>query len=342
MIDTENEQQLVENIIKSKPQDYILNDKIGQSYCDRASIYFAVHKSYAKKHLVVRIIDLERFTNDDFKLLTKEFQIVSDLRHPNIIRYYANFIVGQTVWLLQPFQHYGSCTDLMKSFFKQGFSEEIIAIILKDVLNGLSYLHSNGIIHRAVCARHFLIHYSGQVKLSGLRSAITQHNQSPRCYQMPNQSLDLVCWLAPEVLSQDLTGYTCKADIYSLGISALELATGEAPFAGLPVTEIMLLKLRGASPPLSPELPPDFKFSTLFSQLVDHCIYQNPNKRPCSMILLQLPYFRHRKRFQPSPLPKLLRPILPRLDGINLTTSSTYNQSTRLSIGGNFDNHFKF
>ena len=65
-------------------------------------------------------------------------------------------------------------------------------------------------------------------------------------YTVPHQSLhghfphtvDNICWLAPEVLAQDLSGYSFKSDTYSVGIAALELSTGEAPFAGLPVTEV--------------------------------------------------------------------------------------------------------
>jgi serine/threonine protein kinase len=62
--------------------------------------------------------------------------------------------------------------------------------------------------------------------------------------------VDNICWLAPEVLAQDICGYSFQSDVYSVGIAALELATGEAPFAGLPVTEIMMLKLRGHPPVL--------------------------------------------------------------------------------------------
>ena len=55
-----------------------------------------------------------------------------------------------------------------------------------------------------------------------------------------SNTVDNICWLAPEVLAQDLSGYSYQSDIYSIGIAALELATGEAPFAGLPITEVAL------------------------------------------------------------------------------------------------------
>ena len=56
-----------------------------------------------------------------------------------------------------------------------------------------------------------------------------------------SNTVDNICWLAPEVLAQDLSGYSYQSDIYSIGIAALELVTGEAPFAGLPITEVQLI-----------------------------------------------------------------------------------------------------
>ena len=94
---------------------------------------------------------------------------------------------------------------------------------------------------RSIRAKHFLISEDGVVKLSGLRSMISMINEGTRQKALHghfSSTVDNICWLAPEVLAQDLSGYSFKSDTYSIGIAALELATGEAPFAGLPVTEV--------------------------------------------------------------------------------------------------------
>ena len=99
---------------------------------------------------------------------------------------------------------------------------------------------------RSIKAKHFLISEDGVVKLSGLRSMISMINEGTRQKALHGHftsTVDNICWLAPEVLAQDLSGYSFKSDTYSIGIAALELATGEAPFAGLPVTEVCTLLL---------------------------------------------------------------------------------------------------
>ena len=84
------------------------------------------------------------------------------------------------------------------------------------------------------------------MKLSGLRSMISMITEGQRQRALHghfSSTVDNICWLAPEVLAQDLSGYSFKSDTYSIGIAALELATGEAPFAGLPVTEVCRVSL---------------------------------------------------------------------------------------------------
>ena len=306
-------------------RDFHFTEVIGRSYGEKSTIYLGVNRKFKSDSVVIRVIDLELFTDEDYEQLIAELSISSNMRHPNILEYLANIVVGHSVWVILPFQQFGSCTDLMKSFFNNGFREDVIFFILRDVLLALDYIHSIKIIHRSVCARHILIQRDGLVKLSGLRSSTNLYHKpiSSHAYQLPDYTLDIVCWMAPEVLAQDSLGYSFSSDIYSLGITALELATGEAPFAGLPVTEIMLLKLKGASPPLSPELPPDFAFSSIFSQLVDLCITHEPHKRLKPNELLNIPFFKLKKKSSRSQLPKLLRPVLPRIDCINPIAPTT-------------------
>ena len=140
----------------------------------------------------------------------------------------------------------GSCADVMHSAkrFQNGFPEKMVSIILRDVVEGLRYLHRLGFVHRSIRAKHFLIHQSGTVKLAGLRTMIPMVEHGERVHVLHHHSpatVENICWLAPEVLAQDLEGYSSKSDVYSVGIAALELATGEAPFAGLPVTEVCML-----------------------------------------------------------------------------------------------------
>jgi serine/threonine protein kinase len=127
-------------------------------------------------------------------------------------------------------------------------------------------------------------------------------------------TVDNICWLAPEVLAQDLSGYSFQSDMYSVGIAALELATGEAPFAGLPVTEIMMLKLRGHPPILMKKLDggKETQLSNQLSKVVDLCVDPNPSRRPSPAKLLNTSLFRARKKsLISSSLKDLLLPVVP-------------------------------
>ncbi|CAI8034428.1 STE20-related kinase adapter protein alpha [Geodia barretti] len=227
------------------------------------------------------------------------------------------------------YQAIGSCADIMHSAqpFRNGFKEPVISIILRDIVSGLQYLHSLGFVHRSVRAKHFLIHEDGIVKLSGLRSVVSMIEDGARVKALHGHftgTVDNICWLAPELLSQDLSGYSFQSDVYSVGIAALELATGEAPFAGLPVTEIMMLKLRGHPPVLmkKDDGEKDGQISTHLSKVIDLCVDPDPSRRPSPAKLLNTSLLKVRKKVAPNTLKDLLLPVVP-LDTSKLNVAET-------------------
>lgn len=132
-------------------------------------------------------------------------------------------------------------------------SETLIRNILFGAVRGLNYLHQNGCIHRSIKASHILISGDGLVTLSGLSHlhSLVKHGQRHRAvYDFPQFSTSVQPWLSPELLRQDLHGYNVKSDIYSVGITACELASGQVPFQDMHRTQMLLQKLKG--PPYSP------------------------------------------------------------------------------------------
>lgn len=123
---------------------------------------------------------------------------------------------------------------------------------MRDVLLGLSYIHQKGYIHRSIRASHILINQTKAV-LCGFRESCALINNGERThklYDLPPNSVKSLNWLAPEVLAQNLSGYTQLSDVYSIGITACELANGLEPFSNMPTTFMLTEKMRGNQPAL--------------------------------------------------------------------------------------------
>lgn len=136
--------------------------------------------------------------------------------------------------------------------FNLGFPEILVGLILRDILAGLEYLNRKGFIHRAIRASHILLNQTKAV-LTGFREStclITNGQRTRTLHDLPPNSMKSLNWLAPEVLEQNLSGYTEKSDIYSVGITTCELANGLEPFSNMPTTFMLTEKIRGNQPAL--------------------------------------------------------------------------------------------
>ncbi|KAJ7321207.1 hypothetical protein OS493_035184 [Desmophyllum pertusum] len=169
----------------------------------------------------------------------------------------VSFVTRHEVWNILPLMQIGSCADMLKSSFPEGMSEILIAAILWEILQGLDYLHKMSIIHRAIKGSHILIAADGTVCLSGLRKSIMlpqDGDKLKRAHHFPSHAVSVLPWMAPEILQQDLQGYDFKSDIYSVGITAIQLARGTVPYIGMPPTKVLLEKLKGSTPKLCDSL----------------------------------------------------------------------------------------
>ncbi|XP_048416947.1 STE20-related kinase adapter protein alpha isoform X5 [Stegostoma tigrinum] len=308
------------------------------------------------EQVAVRRINLDNCTNEMFALLQSELHVSKLFHHPNILPYRATLIANNEVWVVTPFMAYGSAKDLMSTHFTDGLNEPTIAYILQGVLKALVYIHRMGYVHRSVQASHILISSDGQVYLSGLRSifSMISHGQRLRViHDFPKYSVKILPWLSPELLQQNLQGYDAKSDIYSLGITACELANGHVPFKNMPATQMLLEKLNGTVPCLldtttipAEELlmtnsqsavdsgivessaacgtrttngeqvqhPYNRTFSGLFHNFVELCLRREPEQRPSANALLNHSFVKQLKRRVVEVLPDLLRPVTPMTD----------------------------
>ncbi|XVE51753.1 hypothetical protein DITRI_Ditri02bG0066000 [Diplodiscus trichospermus] len=266
------------------PEYYTLHEEVGQGVS--ASVRRVVCIPF-NEVVAIKILDFER-DNSDLINISREAQTMILVDHPNVLKSHCCFVSDHNLWVVMPYMAGGSCLHILKAAYPDGFEEVVIATILREVLKGLEYLHHHGHIHRDVKAGNILIDARGAIKLGdfGVSACIFDSGDRQR---MRNTFVGTPCWMAPEVMEQ-LHGYDFKADIWSFGITALELAHGHAPFSKYPPMKVLLMTLQNAPPGLDYER--DRKFSKSFKQMIASCLVKDPTKRPSAKKLLKHPFFK--------------------------------------------------
>ena len=206
-------------------------------------------------------------------------------RHPNILAGHCSFVAREDLWVVMKFMNKGSCLNVLRAILHRGLGggmlEHLVATIMKETLEGLRYFHSTGKIHRDIKAGNILLDDQGTVCLadfgvSGWLADGFKHRHRQTFVGTP-------CWMAPEVMEQQEEGYDSKADIWSLGITALELAKGRAPYSHHPPMKVLLLTLQEDPPSLesydSPKHSSGKEFSKHFKDFVRRCLQRDPKDR---------------------------------------------------------------
>ncbi|CAG6001300.1 serine/threonine-protein kinase TAO1 [Menidia menidia] len=205
--------------------------------------------------------------------IIKEVKFLQRIQHPNSIEYKGCYLREHTAWLVMEYC-LGSASDLLE-VHKKPLQEIEIAAITHGALQGLAYLHSHDMIHRDIKAGNILLTEPGQVKLADFGSA------SIAC--PANSFVGTPYWMAPEViLAMDEGQYDGKVDIWSLGITCIELAERKPPLFNMNAMSALYHIAQNESPTLQSS-----EWTDYFRNFVDSCLQKIPQDRPNSEELLK-------------------------------------------------------
>ncbi|XP_023788592.1 TRAF2 and NCK-interacting protein kinase isoform X3 [Cyanistes caeruleus] len=232
-------------------------------------------------------------TGDEEEEIKQEINMLKKYsHHRNIATYYGAFIkknppgMDDQLWLVMEFCGAGSVTDLIKNTKGNTLKEEWIAYICREILRGLSHLHQHKVIHRDIKGQNVLLTENAEVKLVDFGVSA----QLDRTVGRRNTFIGTPYWMAPEVIACDENPdatYDFKSDLWSLGITAIEMAEGAPPLCDMHPMRALFLIPRNPAPRLKSK-----KWSKKFQSFIESCLVKNHSQRPTTEQLMKHPFIR--------------------------------------------------
>ncbi|XP_076635717.1 STKc_myosinIII_N_like and MYSc_Myo21 domain-containing protein ninaC isoform X3 [Colletes latitarsis] len=270
---------------------YLLRECIGSGVC--GDVYEAIDQQAGNKKVAVKV---QKLTPESQSLIIEEYKVLRDLAtHPNLPEFYGIYrrrsgkkTEYDQIWFVMELCDGGPVMDLVRGLVSMDkkLREEHIGYILKEVIKAVIHLHENNVIHRDIRGSNILLTKEGEVKLVdfGL-SRMIQGEMGKRytCVGSP-------CWMAPEVAiskgNASDSGYGSRADVWAIGITAIELADGKPPFQDMHPTRALFQIVR--NPP--PNLYRPSNWTQTFNDFIAECLEKNPENRPFMAEIFEHPF----------------------------------------------------
>ncbi|XP_063654285.1 misshapen-like kinase 1 isoform X22 [Pan troglodytes] len=255
--------------------------------------YGQVYKGRHVKTGQLAAIKVMDVTEDEEEEIKQEINMLKKYsHHRNIATYYGAFIKksppgnDDQLWLVMEFCGAGSVTDLVKNTKGNALKEDCIAYICREILRGLAHLHAHKVIHRDIKGQNVLLTENAEVKLVDFGVSA----QLDRTVGRRNTFIGTPYWMAPEVIACDENPdatYDYRSDIWSLGITAIEMAEGAPPLCDMHPMRALFLIPRNPPPRLKSK-----KWSKKFIDFIDTCLIKTYLSRPPTEQLLKFPFIR--------------------------------------------------
>ncbi|XP_015256279.1 PREDICTED: mitogen-activated protein kinase kinase kinase kinase 4-like isoform X7 [Cyprinodon variegatus] len=238
----------------------------------------------------IKVMDVTEDEEEEIKLEINMLKKYS--HHRNIATYYGAFIKksppghDDQLWLVMEFCGAGSITDLVKNTKGNTLKEDWIAYISREILRGLAHLHAHHVIHRDIKGQNVLLTENAEVKLVDFGVSA----QLDRTVGRRNTFIGTPYWMAPEVIACDENPdatYDYRSDLWSCGITAIEMAEGAPPLCDMHPMRALFLIPRNPPPRLKSK-----KWSKKFFSFIEGCLVKNYTQRPPTDQLLKHPFIR--------------------------------------------------
>ncbi|KAJ3103156.1 hypothetical protein HDU97_010364 [Phlyctochytrium planicorne] len=250
---------------------FTIKEKLGEGAF--GSVFKAVHK---QSNFVVAVKEILIGKLKEQGTIQKEIELLRQCRHINTVQYYDD-----SIWILTDFCGAGSITDCIE-LTDSTFTETQIRIVIAAAVDGLAFLHGRGIVHRDVKCANILLTEEGVVKIAdfGVSEKLTQ------TIGVRNSVVGTPYWMSPEVITG--SDYGTEADIWSLGITAIEMTDGVPPHSTVHPMRAMF-KIPFLPPPT---LMNPSAYSPVFNDFIASCLTKEPRKRPTAVELQKHPFIR--------------------------------------------------
>ncbi|XP_067334693.1 TRAF2 and NCK interacting kinase a isoform X10 [Channa argus] len=255
--------------------------------------YGQVYKGRHVKTGQLAAIKVMDVTGDEEEEIKAEINMLKKYsHHRNIATYYGAFVkknppgIDDQLWLVMEFCGAGSVTDLIKNTKGNSLKEEWTAYICREILRGLTHLHQHKVIHRDIKGQNVLLTENAEVKLVDFGVSA----QLDRTVGRRNTFIGTPYWMAPEVIACDENPdatYDFKSDLWSLGITAIEMAEGAPPLCDMHPMRALFLIPRNPAPRLKSK-----KWSKKFQSFIESCLVKSHSQRPSTEQLIKHPFIR--------------------------------------------------
>ncbi|PHU17248.1 MAP3K epsilon protein kinase 1 [Capsicum chinense] len=274
---------------KSKTLDnkYMLGDEIGKG------AYGRVYKGLDLENgdfVAIKQVSLENIAQEDLNIIMQEIDLLKNLNHKNIVKYLGSLKTKTHLFIILEYVENGSLANIVKPNKFGPFPESLVAVYISQVLEGLVYLHEQGVIHRDIKGANILTTKEGLVKLAdfGVATKLTEADVNT------HSVVGTPYWMAPEVI--EMSGVCAASDIWSVGCTVIELLTCVPPYYDLQPMPALFRIVQDDHPPIPDSLTP------AITDFLRQCFKKDARQRPDAKTLLSHPWIQNSRRALQSSL----------------------------------------